>query len=132
MKITAADVFDAYQVLETTKQRSAPMPDKAKFWLARLGRKLRPDFQHLCEQRDELITSFDKKNSDGQFFVPPDVQDDFNKRWKDIMSTEIELSDVDRRPLSFFRLPGVGPDAVEGPLSVAEMTALEPFLTDEE
>lgn len=129
MKITALDAFEAYMALEITKQRSAPMPDKAKFWLARLGRKLRPEFTQLSEQRDEIITSFNRKNEAGQFWVPPDVQDEFNRRWKELTSVEIEIAGVDPRPISFFRLAG---DAADGPLSVAELTALSPFISDEE
>lgn len=130
MKMLARDVFEAFLALEVTKQRHAPMPERAKYWLARLGRKLRPEFQELNEQRDDLIKSFDKKNEAGQYWIAPEDQTEFNKKWNEIISTEIEVSGVDRKSISFF-LTNSGP-AEDGPLSVYELTALEPFVTDEE
>ncbi len=130
MKLKLHDVWNICMILEITKQRGAAMPDSAKWWLARLARKLKPEFQALNAQRDEMIKSYGKLNKEGQFCITPDVNDDFSKRWNDLTNGEVEVA-VDPRPLSFFRFAEVDATKSDGPLSVAEMVALEPLIVEE-
>ncbi len=113
MKLKAQQVFDATLVLSQIIRANRAMPTKAAYRLARLHKKLLPEFQTLSERRDALITAYDHHAAsvvDGvimldvpseQFSVPEDKLPEFNAAWKEIGDSEIEV-DAEPVPLNCF------------------------------
>lgn len=113
MKLTAQQVFDATLTLAQIIREKRPMPQKAKWLLARMHTKLLAEFNPIAAQRDELIRSYNYHPpslkvvgmtdapvtvpDETNFTVPPDKVTEFNAAWAEIGKTEIE---VDVQPIA--------------------------------
>ncbi len=130
MKLTADQVYSATLVVAQIIRENRPMPQKGKYWLARLHAKLLPEFNPISERRDAMITAFDyHPEVDGvqlpQFAVPPDKAAEFAAAWKEIGEQEI---DADVQPVSLACLD-LG-DNADGSITASELLALGDLVRD--
>ena len=129
MKLKIRQVFDAIQVLDAVIRERRPMPQLGKYRLARMHRKLLPDFQVANAQREELITKYGvPRAEDGVLQVPNERMPDFNAEWDPIADHEVEL-DIEPVRLADMAL-GKPDDPANGALEASELLVLGDLVTE--
>ena len=89
MKLTAGEVYQAYQsVQELAKEK---LPVKAAYWLNRMLRKLEPEFKTIDDQRNELIKKHGTTQDDGSTQVMNGSLPAFMSDFQSVLATEIEV-----------------------------------------
>lgn len=119
MQLTIAQVFAAVPTLDTIILEKRPMPQVAKYRLARMYGKLLAEFTPANAQRDDLVRKHGDDLGDGSFFVPPERMAEFNAEWLPIAE---HVLDVDIEPI---RLSALGtPDDPNGAIEASELLSL--------
>jgi hypothetical protein len=131
MKLTAAQVFVAHQIVRQIVEEKRPLPLKGAYRLGRLLTKLQPEFEVIAKKRDELITAYDYKTKvnggdEEQLSVPPDKMGEFLANWRQIADETIEVA-VEPVPLSQLDTG----KAEVGPLTVGELIGLGDLVADD-
>lgn len=129
MKLKVSQVIDATYALARIMNEKRQMPQRGKYWLARVHAKLLPEFNTAIAQRDAMITEYgcrqklldaEGNETEGQgYMVPPDKMEEFTAAWQKIADEEIEV-DVQPVSLSMFDLG----DQTNGAVEAGELAAL--------
>jgi hypothetical protein len=129
MRLKIRRLFDAVQALDAIIREKRPMPQLGKFRLARMHAKLLPEFVAANAQRDELIQKHgDRREEDGQLWVPPARMVEFSAEWEPIAEHEVE---VDIEPIRLADLAlGKPDDPANGALEASELLLLGDLVTE--
>ena len=135
MKMTVGKMMDATLTIAAIMREKRPMPQAAKFKLARIHAKLFPEFTTANDQREAMIKAYgvpQKTNQggleieiEGQFMVPEDKLPEFNAAWKEIADVEIDL---DITPISLREIDLGGMS--NGSIEANEFAALGALVTE--
>lgn len=118
MKITAGEVYDAYQALQVLAKEKLPV--KGAYWLGRLVRKLEPEYHAVETQRNELVKKHGK-DKDGQIQVSGAAIPAFSAEFSQVLSSEIEID------CPMLKLELLGDGAISGGLLIP----LQRFISEE-
>ena len=121
MKFTVERIFELMQALTPIINEKRNMPQRGKFALARLHRKLWPEYQLIVEQRNEIIQSLQLPEAEAvpgvpqavkprpdEMIVPPSRMKEWEDRWAEIKKMEIEIAGIEPIPLEDMTLDGNG------------------------
>lgn len=126
MKLTVQQVFDATPVLAKIIAENRPLPQKGAYHMARMHRKLLPEYEAIAARRDSLIMAFDHVEEGAALnSVPADKAAEFFAQWKEIAEEEIEV-DVQAIPLQQLDLG----DSVAGAIQASELLMLGDLVCD--
>ena len=89
MKLTAGEVFQAYQA--ATALAKEKLPVKGAYWIGRIIRKLEPEYIVIETQRNELIRKHGTKQEDGSVSVLNEQIAAFSTEFGGVLSQEIEV-----------------------------------------
>jgi len=117
MKLTVGQVLAAYDAFGRLSQTK--LPAKGAYWVARLVKKLEPEYVAAEGRRVEIIKEVGEPK-DGGFVVPSEKTAAFVEKWRPILEELIEV-DVPR-----LKLEHLGDTLLLG----ADMLALEPFVEE--
>ena len=127
MKLTVAHLYAAQITLTAIINRKAPMSQKGKYRIARMHRKLMPDFQVANEQRELFISAFGHREEGAEnFSVPVDKMDTWHEFWTNGLAKETVEIDVQPIPLSTL----VSDDA-NGSIEAIEIMDLDDLVYDD-
>ena len=117
MKLKVGQMMAAHEAFgRLTKEK---LPPKGAYWVARLVKKLEPEFVAAEGRRVELIKEFGE-TKDGQVSVPQERFQDFLAKWAPVLEEEIELE------CPRLKLEHLG----DSPLLGSDMLAIEPFIEE--
>lgn len=88
MKLKVSEVLAAYEAFARLTREK--LPAKGAYWVARLVKKLEPEYQAATERRTALIRELGEEK-DGTIQVPQAKMKDFLEQLQPVLETEIEV-----------------------------------------
>lgn len=139
MKVTAAEIVQAFNVVDKLIAEKRPLPTKGKYRLTRLFSALQKETQAIEMQRNELVTKFSVEeinvDAEGKQTTPKPRQvqgDQLLPFYEEYMKVMIEEVEVACEPIPLAQLDAPALVEVDGkmiqPITTDELLALEPFI----
>lgn len=126
IEITLSELMDSASVMQELAKK--PMKTKAAFQTARMMREIEKEYSLFQESRKGLIDKYAEKDENGEpkadengnYTVPKDRIEDFNKELKEMLDQTLSLN---VEPISI-------EDLGEADFTPADMMLLAPFIKE--
>lgn len=118
-KVTVGELHAAYQTLASVARENDKMPSKAAYWIARMLKRLEPEFLPAEQTRVKLIRELGEE-ANGSWSVTNGNIPEFNEKWSAICKVESDLVPIKVKLETL--------DGVE--MTPQQMMVLEPFIEE--
>lgn len=100
-KLTNAAVYSALMALSALSERKLPV--RAAIQVAKAHRVLREEWEDVEKLREKMIEEYAERDENGEKVrgeeingqatvrIRPDVREQFNKEWKELLNSEVEV-----------------------------------------
>lgn len=120
MKIKVGDFRNAFGSLQ--KLLTIDLEFKLAYRLRKIAKKIIGEMQDLEEIRIELVKKYSVKDDKGNYNVPPERMEEFNKKYALMLNEEINI-EIQRIPYELLEKSGVK-------FSAIDIKNIEPFMEE--
>lgn len=92
LKVKVSSLVSAREAL--TELATYKLPVKGAYWVARLIKKIEPEWQVVEDKRMALVKEFGNEDDKGNLSVPNERLKDFMDKWTPILEEEIEFEAI--------------------------------------